>query len=132
MVQRKKRTAKQRALLRYKVSAPVSIGETRQQKADRLTAAEHKQIRETRATIWATRFTCQVCHGTRCRFRWQDAMHEDPSRAQTRGLPPEQRFNENICGRVGRECHQEITENRLRVEFLTGRRWNGPVRGLPM
>lgn len=44
-------------------------------------------------------------------------MHEDPSRAQTRGLPPEQRFNLIICGRFCWICHQDVTENRLRIEF---------------
>ena len=130
MIRRKKRTALQHAALQYKQAAPIGIGETRRQKADRLTAAESKQIRETHDAIWARRFTCQICHGLRCRFRWQDEMHEDPSRAQTRGRPPAERFNVVICGRVGRACHRDITEGRLRVEFLSDRGFDGLVRGV--
>ena len=80
--------------------------------------AEKQHRQAVKAAIWAVRMSCQLCRGS----RWRecvapDQMHEDPSRAKTRGLPPEDRFNERVCGRVCEACHRDVTQNRLRVVF---------------
>jgi hypothetical protein len=38
-------------------------------------------------------------------------MHEEPSRADTAGKPPEERWNLSICCRAHKECHRKQTEN---------------------
>lgn len=76
--------------------------------------------------IWTYRPPyCQVCRGARraeC-MGLPDEMHEDPSRAKTRGLPPLQRFNPIICGRLCVACHRDVTDHRLRIVF------NDPAQG---
>ena len=130
-LRRKKRSEKQRALLRIKQRSPIGIGRTRQQEKDAADRAEAQQSHETHDKVWARDSTCRICHGERCKVRWQDEMHEKPSRAQTRNLPPEQRCSTRICARVGRICHRMITDHEIDVEFLSDRGFDGPVMGVP-
>jgi len=113
------RTDKQAALLAYKRAAPIAIQETHAEanaRADRIEAAVITAVHD---WIWAQRPWCQLCAGSRrdeC-AGFPDEMHEDPPRSKTRGLPPEQRFNLIICGRLCKACHRDVTEHRLRVVF---------------
>ena len=53
-------------------------------------------------------------------------MHEEPSRADTRGLPLEQRFSLEICCRTCAWCHKRATENVLVPIFADAARgWLG-------
>jgi hypothetical protein len=119
MIRRRTRTAKQRDALAYKQSAPVGTGLSRDERKTMLDAEEARVIREVRAYIWLTRFNCQLCHGARARdcMGLPDEMHEDPPRSATRGLPPTERFNLLVCGRLCAACHRDVTRNRLRVVF---------------
>ena len=114
-----RRARKQKASLAYKQRAPIGrIRETRQQRRTRKDRHEAEVIACVRAYIWQTRPTCQFCGGSRRSYcaGLADQMHEDPSRAQTRGLPPEQRFSLVTCGRVCAACHEDLT-HRARTVF---------------
>lgn len=106
--------------------------EAKRRAAKRRAEIDHRQA--VKVAIWAKRPCCQLCHGRRWRERLgPDEMHEDPSRAKTRGLPPEERFNERVCGRLCDACHRDVTENRLEVVFADPvERFNGPVSGVPV
>jgi len=126
-----RRRRKPSALLRYKQRAPIGIGKTRQQVQDADDAATRRQIRATHDRIWADRSCCQLCGGTRPTRGFPDEMHEDPPRSATRGLPPCERFNVRVCGRLCKPCHTDVTEKRLRVVFHDPvRRFDGPVSGV--
>jgi hypothetical protein len=91
-------------------------------------------IRAVHEQVWARDATCRLCLGSRTRARDQDQMHEDPSRAHTRGLPPEQRFNTRVCGRLCWRCHRDVTGTiggvKIRIVFLEpSLGFNGPIRG---
>jgi 5-methylcytosine-specific restriction endonuclease McrA len=63
-----------------------------------------------------------ACICGRCRPSDKDEMHEVISRAKTRGLPPEVRFNTGNCVRLSRKCHAMVTGEvghgkRLKLEF---------------
>ncbi len=119
MITRKRLTELQRNLLEYKKTAPISIGESRDDRKLREHFEEVLQIQVIHAYIWLTRPVCQLCGGGRraeC-MGLEDQMHEDPSRAKTRGLPPDQRFNLLICGRLCAACHEDVTHNRIRIVF---------------
>lgn len=84
-------------------------------------AKEVKQIRKTREKVWKRTDHCEYCGRSEreCAETSPVAthqMHEDPSRAKTRGLPPEQRFNVFICARVCAECHSEVGKT-IRIHF---------------
>lgn len=119
MIRRKRLTALQRELLEFKKTAPISIGETRDDQKVREHIEEALQIQVVHAYIWLTRPVCQLCAGRRraeC-MGLEDQMHEDPARCETRGLPPEQRFNLVICGRLCAACHADVTAHKLRIVF---------------
>src|SRR4030095_3415121 len=114
MLRRKRLTAKQQSLLTYKRTAPISIFEPMHDDTD-----EVEVIAAVRAHIWLTRHVCQLCAGRRqadC-AGFPDEMHEDPSRSQTRGLPPKERFNLRVCGRLCKACHRDVTEHKIRIVF---------------
>lgn len=99
-------------------------GDRDQDKAD-AHKAEVRQIRKTRRKLFAIESHCMLRGDSQeesdakyaiSRHEMHE-MHEDPSRAQTRGLPPEQRFNLFICGRVCPGCHQLATDNVIRPSF---------------
>ena len=123
---KKARTEKQQALLDYKRAAPIAIPDSRE------VDVEAAVIQAVHDWIWANRPPyCQLCRGRRraeC-GGFPDEMHEEPSRAKTRGLPAWERFNLIICGRLCHACHQDVTEHRLWVVFdnpVAG--FMGPVR----
>ena len=87
---------------------------TRKMEREALTAAEYQYREAVRVLVWKrSRGNCGLCGCS----TMMGEMHESPSRAQTRGLPPEQRFSLAICERVHPACHAHVTENRWRVEF---------------
>ena len=94
-------------------------------------------IQAVRVEVFARDSTCRICLGSRSMSRHQDAMHESPSRAQTRNLPLEQRFSTKICGRLCRPCHRDVGGNiggiKIRIVFLDpALGFDGPVRGEPI
>jgi hypothetical protein len=135
VIRRKTRTALQRELLAYKQLAPISIGETREEKSAREHVDEAAVIQQVHDYIWRTRSTCQLCRGRRrneC-AGFPDEMHEEPPRSATRGLPPAERFNLLVCGRLCKACHGDITGNKLTIVFLKpALGFLGPVRGEPV
>ena len=135
-IRRKLLTPRQRSSLRYKQTAPVGrITETRQQRSDRDGADEAAVIQAVRREVFASRSACQLCGGRRkdeCKGL-PDQMHEDPSRALTRGKPPRERFNLRVCGRACVACHCDVTAHRVRVVFESEQlRWLGPVSLVPV
>jgi hypothetical protein len=127
MLRRRKRTAKQRAWREVKRRAPSGwdhepIDEARIAKRKALAA----QIKAVREDIFTNRdLACRVT-GLRSEF---DHMHEDPSRAKTRGLPPEQRFNRRVCIRLNAKIHQLVTEKKIRlVKVDPERGFDGPIQ----
>lgn len=91
---------------------------TRRREKARLDRSEVAYRQRVKKAIWAERGCCQLCFGARWReCLTDDQMHEDPSRAKTRGKPKEERFNERVCGRICEACHRDITENRIAVVF---------------
>lgn len=120
MIRRRTFTAQQQALRDYKQAAPISTGEPRAEVKARADAEEAAVIQAVHDWIWTHRPAwCQLCHGMRradC-AGLPDQMHEEPSRAQTQGLPPGERFNHVVCGRLCAACHQDVTERRLRIVF---------------
>ncbi len=68
MLRRKRRTAQQRAALRYKQRAPLGIGKTRRQLKDETTAAHAKQKQATHDTVWTRDPACRYCQGRRRGF----------------------------------------------------------------
>ena len=123
------------ALLKYKQAAPLSIGETHDEQVAREHVEEATIIQAVHDYIWRTRWACQLCRGRRrseC-HGFEDEMHEDPPRSATRGLPPAERFNLIVCGRLCHACHRDVTENRVRVVFSNpALGFLAPVRGEPV
>jgi hypothetical protein len=91
-------------------------------------------VRAVHAEVWKVRKACQLCRGNRKReCLTPDQMHEFPSRAATRGRPPEERFNVRVCGRICHACHTDITENRICVVFADpAQGFAGPVSSAPV
>lgn len=129
MIRRKVRTAKQKQALKFKQSAPIGTGESISEKKERLHALEVDQIAKTRAEIWLKRTCCQACRGMRPTGGLPDEMHEWPSRAMTRGLPADQRFNVKVCCRLCHACHADVTEKRMAVvPIVEDLGFEGPIR----
>lgn len=93
-------------------------GKTRKQ----VKAVKHKDEKAvkiaTHEEVWQLDPKC-ICGD--CPPRDDDEMHEVRSRAKTRGLPPEQRFNTANCVRLSRTCHHDTTGivgggKKLRIE----------------
>jgi hypothetical protein len=131
----RRRTGQQQQALAYKQSAPISVGISRAEAKARAIDIEAAVIQAVHDWIWLNRpDTCQLCQGRRqaeCHGR-PDEMHEEPSRAKTRGLPPWDRFNLRICGRLCRACHQDVTHHRLWIEFADpAAGFMGSVRATP-
>jgi ADP-ribose pyrophosphatase YjhB (NUDIX family) len=86
-------------------------GETLEQKRERERRHEADVIAAVREAVWKRD---RVCRATG-KARADDEMHEINSRAKTRGLPPEVRFNTRNCVRLSRKVHHELTANRLTI-----------------
>lgn len=105
-------------------------GPTRDQEKGARLARQAAVIRAVRAQVWALTACCAVCGDTERESRQKQhgmphEMHEDPSRAMTRGLPPEERFTLAICMRLCHSCHCLYTANKVRCHALTDRGWAG-------
>lgn len=127
MIRKKRRTAKQRAWQAVKQASPSGWGPT----SDAAKKAKHdalvQQIAETRAKVFARDAACRVS-GLSSEF---DQMHEDPSRAQSRGRPPEERFNSKVCIRLNRDIHRLVTEKKIRlVKVDPALGFDGPIRAI--
>lgn len=97
-------------------------GPTSDERAAEDHAAEVKQIAATRRKVWKRTSHCEYCGDSERETaqkhpKAEHEMHEDPSRAKTRGLPPAERFNAAICGRICQPCHKLVTENVIRAHF---------------
>jgi hypothetical protein len=46
-------------------------------------------------------------------------MHEDPSRAKTRNLPPEERFNTKVCIRLSPKVHELVQRDKIQLIQLS-------------
>lgn len=104
--------------------------QTTKQRKDRQQAA---WIRLVHTLVFERDSTCRICLGSRNAHRDRDEMHEDPSRAKTRNLPPELRFNRAICGRICASCHRALHDGKIRLVFLDpALGFDGPVRGEPI
>lgn len=134
MIRKRKRSEKAKALLAYKQAAPFGVGETRDEQMVRQDVIERAVIEAVHDYIWKTRTSCQLCHGSRrseC-AGMPDEMHEDPSRAETRGRPAHERFNLIVCSRLCLACHRDVTENRIEIEFtVPALGFMAPVRARP-
>ena len=120
-----------RLLRAYKQTAPISIGETREQAKTRAHDIEVAVISAVHDWIWANRPCCQLCQGRRAGecMGLPDQMHEDPPRSATRGLPSWERFNLLVCGRLCAACHADVTAHKIQIVFLDPvAGFMGPVR----
>jgi hypothetical protein len=125
VIQRKRRTAKQRALLKYKQTADVGIGFTRKHVKMAKQAAEKRHRDAVRLVIFSTRdLACRVT-GVASEA---DHMHEDPPRSLTRNLPPELRFNLKVCIRLSPRVHRLVTDEKITLTKLDpDRGFDGPI-----
>lgn len=97
-------------------------GQTSDEKVAEDHAAEVQQIAKTRRKVWKRTDHCEYCGDSERETAEKSPiathqMHEDPSRAKTRGLPVEERFNAAVCGRICYPCHKLVTENVIRAHF---------------
>ncbi len=126
MLRRRRRTAQQRAWLKVKQEVPLGIGSTRDETkaSTRKALAEH--IAVVRTQVFARDERCRV---SGLKSDEYDQLHEDPSRAHTRGQPMEDRFNSRVCIRLNRDIHRLVTEKKIRiikVDSVLG--FDGPIR----
>lgn len=93
-------------------------------------ALEVAVIKATREAVFARSAFCEICGDTEREtaqksHKASHEMHEDPSRAQTRGRPAEERFNVRICLRTCEPCHK-VYGYRVRCLPLTAQGFAGP------
>lgn len=97
----------------------LSKGPTRHDEQTAAHAALVAQIKATREKVWDRSDRCECCGdteretATKCHKRTHE-MHEYPTRAMTKGLPPADRFNVRICQRLCWPCHQLYQATKLR------------------
>ncbi len=99
------------------------LGPTKRQQKATKDAHEHAVIAAVRAAVWQRSLRdgdpngfCDLCgFGFDCYSEGE--MNETPSRAKTRGMRPEQRFNLSICCRAHRQCHADLHLGRIRIAF---------------
>lgn len=85
-------------------------------------AARNAVVAATRRVVFALDARCVACLGPAAP---DDQMHEIISRAKTRGLPPEARFNAGNCVRLHAACHQAVTLHRIELALVD------PAIGVP-
>jgi hypothetical protein len=125
VIRRKVRSKKKQALLVYKQQAAIGIGETQDERRRRKRSALTQQKLDTHDQVWVRDPWCRV---TRIASD-DDTMHEDPSRAKTRGLPPDQRFNTMICIRLSPVVHEYVQRGKIILTKLDPvRGFDGPIR----
>ena len=81
--------------------------------AKRATENEVKAV--TRALVFRLDPRCVVCLGPPSA---DDEMHEVIPRSKTRGRPPEERFNRQVCCRLCPSDHARVTANGITMAFL--------------
>ncbi len=106
------------ALSRFRQTQPTGTGPTKDQER----VAKHDElvrvIAETRAAVMVRDRLCRACGQ-----RPSTEMHEQPSRAKTRGKPPAERFNRRVCIGLCLLCHRDVTAHRMVLMPV------GPERG---
>lgn len=112
MLTRKRRTAQQRAWLKVKQAAPLGIGSTHTETKGAALKALAAHIAAVRAQVFTRDGQCRVSGLKSDDF---DELHEDPSRAKSRGLPMDERFNSRVCIRLNREIHRLVTEKQIQI-----------------
>lgn len=84
---------------------------------------EQQVIREVRAKVWErSKGCCEFCGDTERVTATKShisrhQMNEIVSRAKTRGLPPEQRFNTRNCARNCKPCHDAFHAGLVVIVF---------------
>lgn len=128
MLRRRRKTAKQRAWVKVKQAAPIGIGPTRDETRLSKRQALAVHIAVVRAQVFARDGCCRVSGLKSDAF---DQLHEDPSRAHSRGQPMEVRFNSRVCIRLNRDIHRLVTERKIQiVKVDPALGFDGPIRVL--
>lgn len=104
-------------------------GPTRHQEQRKKLSRMRAVIRQTHDKVFADSQVCAVCGDTEAQshakgYPSRHEMHEDPPRCETRGLPPEQRFNTAISMRICPTCHRGYG-HKVQCQALTERGWAG-------
>lgn len=115
----------QRRLLRRAQQQRTPTGRTAERR--KLKREEERYRLNVKRKVWKRSSFCELCADSedqtaaKSPVREHD-MHETTSRAQTRGLPKEERFNLTICLRACRPCHDKIHTKEIAVAFHDYRR----------
>jgi hypothetical protein len=115
-VKRKSRTLKQRRALRYKQTAPIGIGRSRDAIRRDKRAHRAEVIGRNREAVFHRDRVCRRCSAP---GKDSDHCHEVVSRARLRGKPPEEIFTLTNCCRLCPTCHEIVTRNREFIVFTT-------------
>ncbi len=111
---------------------PLSKGVMRGDEKNAKVRAEERHRALVRRMVWKrSDGRCELCGAMDMNPSEPHEMHEIRSRAQTRGMSPEQRFNTANCLRLCRKDHHDVTENRIRL-VLGDKGANGFVRAVPV
>jgi hypothetical protein len=117
-LKRKSRTLKQRRSLRYKQTAPIGIGRSRDARARQKRVLRADVIARNREAVFHRDTGCR-----RCGLGGQDDhCHEVVSRAKLRNRPPDEIFTLINCCRLCATCHEIVTRNR---EFIVFKNFHG-------
>ncbi len=86
---------------------------------------------ETRRKVWLRSNVCEACGDSELQtagkhWKAEHECHEVVSRAQTRGQAPEIRFSTENSARTCCECHRLLHRKRLRFDFHSDLRMDGP------
>lgn len=96
------------ALARFRRTQPIGAGPTRADDRAAKRAELARTIRAARSDVMVRDRLCRACGQRRA-----TEMHEQPSRAQTRGKPPTERFNLRVCVGLCTPCHRDVTAHRM-------------------
>jgi len=120
IIRRRVRSASAQRGLRYKQTAPFSVGPSTDEIKESRHAARVAVIGLNRTAVFDRDRMCRRCGAP---GRPDDHCHETRSRAMLRGRPPEEIFNLVNCMRLCPPCHERITRHEERIVMLD------PVRG---
>ena len=107
-------------------------GPSRAQEKARAHRLEVAIIKATHDAVWERSLgLCEICGDSEAEtavkaWPFLHQMHEEPSRAATRGKPPAERFNTRICIRACPPCHAACTARMVRPLPLTATGFDGP------
>lgn len=97
-----------------KRAMPVSTGPARVTRKAGQAAHRRQVIAETRQAVFARDGACRMTG-----FAAEtDECHEVVSRAHTRGMPPEARWNTRNCLRLSRAAHAKVTAHTVEIVFV--------------